>query len=73
MAMGEQLDRVQAPAVVAQPVSIGPRQAERKKDDARKERRRRHPQQSIEDALDEEQDLRESGGNDQQSHIDFHA
>jgi hypothetical protein len=74
MAMGEQpLDRVQAPAVVGQPIAIGPRQAEREKDDARKDRRRRSPRQSIEDTLDEEQELREGGADDSQSHIDYHA
>lgn len=74
MAMSDQpLDRVQAPSVVAQPISVSPRQAEREKDDVRKERRRRRPQHSIEETLEEEQPLRENGTDDEQSHIDYHA
>jgi len=74
MAMNDQpLDRVQAAGVVAQPISIGPRQAEREKDDAQKERRRRRPRHSIEETLEEEQPLREGGTDDKQPHIDYHA
>jgi hypothetical protein len=74
MAMSEQpLDRVQAPGVVAQPVSIGPRKAERGKDQSKKDRRRRFPRHSIEETLDEEQVFREGGNDDRKSHIDYHA
>jgi hypothetical protein len=74
MAMGEQsLDRVLTPGVVEHPVSIGPRQAEREKDESRKERRRRPSRPSIEETLDEEQALREDVGHGTHDHIDYHA
>lgn len=73
MTMSEQpLNRIQSPGVIAQPASIGPRQAEREKDDARKERRRRPPRPAIEETLDEELALRD-GTAEKQSHIDYHA
>jgi hypothetical protein len=74
MAMSEQpLNRIQSPSVVAQPASIGPRQAEREKDDARKERRRRPPRPAIEETLDDEVALRDGSAENKQSHIDYHA
>jgi hypothetical protein len=74
MAMSEQpLNRIQSPGVVAQPASIGPRQAEREKDDARKERRRRPHRPGIEETLDEELALRDDSDEDKQTHIDYHA
>ena len=73
MAMGEQLDRVQATPLVAQPVSIDPRQAGREKNEMWKKRRRRLSGQSPEETLDDERDLRESRDKDDLSHIDYHA
>ncbi len=70
----ESLDRVQSPTVVAQPVSIGPRQAENKKEDARKgKKHRRRPRPSIEETLRQEQTQRECDGDEEQTHIDYHA
>ena len=74
MAMSEQpLNRIQSPGVVAQPASIGPRQAEREKEDARKERRRRPTRHGIEETLEEELTLRDGDAEDKQTHIDYHA
>ena len=74
MAMGEQpLDRVVTLGAVEHPVSIGPRQAEREKDEPRKERRRRPPRPSIEETLDEEQAQRERDDKNKHDHIDYHA
>lgn len=67
------LDRVQSPTVIAQPVSVGPRQAEDKKDEARKERRRRSKRPGIEETLQQEQSLRERQDDEDQFHIDYHA
>ena len=50
--MGEHnsLDRVQSPTVIAQPIAIGPRQAEHSKDNKRKgKKRRRQTRPSIEE------------------------
>ena len=67
------LDRIESPVAVAQPISIGPRQAEQKNEDGRKERRRRRSRPSIEETLEQEQLLREQGGENESTHIDYHA
>lgn len=73
MAPDKSLERIQAPEIVAQPVSIGPRPDEREKGDARKQRRRRPERHTIEETLDEEQPLREGNPDENRPHIDYHA
>ncbi|NLW84145.1 MAG: hypothetical protein GXY41_07065 [Phycisphaerae bacterium] len=73
MTPDQSLERIQAPEVVTQPVSIGPRPAERENDDTRKQRRRRPERHKIEETLDEEQPLRVGDPDEHWSHIDYHA
>ena len=68
------LSRIQAPTVISQPVSIGPRQADRdKKDESRKGRKQRPAKASIDETLQEEKNKCQSEDDDQQSHIDYRA
>ncbi len=73
MTPDKSLERIQAPEIVAQPVSIGPRPDEREKGGARKQRRHRPERYTIEETLDEEQPLRAGDPDEHRSHIDYHA
>jgi len=67
------LDKVLTTVTIAQPASIGPRQAEHPKDESRKDRRRQSRRPSIEQTLQEEQAIRDGAVADDNGHIDYHA
>jgi hypothetical protein len=74
MAEHNSLDRVQSPTVIAQPIAIGPRQAEHSKDNSRKgKKRRRQTRPSIEETRREEPPQCNGDGPEDQGHIDYRA
>lgn len=78
MAMSDHpLQRIEAPGIVGQSASIGPRQAERDKDQSSKKRQqRRSKRPGIEETLEEEQQTLQAGeanNDNEKTHIDYHA
>lgn len=67
------LNKVLSTVTIAQPASIGPRQAEHQKEGSRKDRRRKSRRLSIEQTLEEEQAIRDGADAEDTHHIDYHA